>query len=111
MAGGLIEANFSTKDHTGALMVDVDTGAQSWEQSKAFSPSQDMLTENKTAETFVVVIGSFFCSLSEGNNSYTIAASVRFFQRLVDLLHNSAELDRAGEVPKILSAPTFYEKH
>lgn len=39
--------------------------------------------------------------------SYTTAAYVRVFQKFVCLLHNSAQLDRAGESPKILSALRF----
>lgn len=70
---GLIEANFPTKDYEGALM---GIHGQSQEQPKGFPPSQDMLTENKTAETCVVVIASFFtpfqkettgdCSICQG---------------------------------------------
>lgn len=39
MAGGLIEVNLSTKGPREALLVDVDTYAQSWDQSKG---CQDM---------------------------------------------------------------------
>jgi len=60
MAGSLTKTNFSTKDHEGAWWGHVGTHAQSQEQPKGSPLSQDVLTENKTAETCVVVIVSFF---------------------------------------------------